>query len=209
MTEAVSMIIGFVLTLCVFSYLLGDNPLYRLAVHLLMGVTAAYASLLVFQRVILPVFQGLADGTPESALWILPIVAGIFLLLKLTPRLAAMGNWAMALLIGVGGAVALVGAISGTLLPQITRGQGGITGFLSAILTIFVLSYFQFTRPERAGGQDGWQEMPAWLLASRSLGRGILMITFGAIFAAAINTSLILFVDRLNYFVTGFSSLLP
>jgi hypothetical protein len=120
-----------------------------------------------------------------------------------------MGNWAMALLIGVGGAVALVGTISGTLIPQVTRGQGGIAGLISAILTVFVLSYFQFTRPEGAGKRNGWLEMPAWLQTSQHIGRGVLMITFGAIFAATLNTSLILFIDRLNYLYSGFSTLLP
>ena len=44
MNEFIGLIVGFILTLLVFSYLLGDNPLYRIAIHLLVGTSAAYAA---------------------------------------------------------------------------------------------------------------------------------------------------------------------
>jgi predicted membrane protein len=33
-------IIGFLLSILVFSYLIGDNPLFRFAIHLFIGVSA-------------------------------------------------------------------------------------------------------------------------------------------------------------------------
>ena len=41
MNESIGLILGFILTLCVYSYVLGDNPLFRVASHLLVGVSAA------------------------------------------------------------------------------------------------------------------------------------------------------------------------
>ena len=35
--QALGVALGFVLTLMIYSYLLGDNPLYRLAVHVMVG----------------------------------------------------------------------------------------------------------------------------------------------------------------------------
>jgi hypothetical protein len=125
------------------------------------------------------------------------------LLLKLTPRTAPFGNSAMAILIGVGAAVALVGAISGTLLPQITGLQQGLTGLLSALMTILVLLYFQMSRSSLSPTIDPWSRLPTWERGLRAGGRGVLMITFGVIFAGVINTSLILLITHITSLANG------
>jgi len=202
-----TLLIGFLLTLFIYSYLWRDNPLYRLAVHLLVGVSAGYATLIVGRHVLLPVYQGLATDPGGNSLWLIPILFALLLLLKLAPRFAPLGNSAIALLIAVGGAVALVGAIRGTLLPQIIGLPGGIAGFFSALLTIVTLFYFQFTRPANPNGSNSWEMLPRWQIVMRQLGQGIIMITLGAIFASTLSTSLILLTERLTYFVTNFGDL--
>src|SRR5690606_6292631 len=110
--------ISFVLTLLVFSYLLGDNLLYRLALGVFVGLTAAFTSIVLLESVVLP----LADGTPGNAP--LLVIAGLLVLLLLAKpfaRLKALTNLSLALLIAVGAAVALVGAITGTLIPLIRQ----------------------------------------------------------------------------------------
>jgi hypothetical protein len=47
-------------------------------------------------------------------------VLAVFLLLKLSPRTAPLGNVAMGFVMGVGSAVAVGGAVLGTLLPQVS-----------------------------------------------------------------------------------------
>ena len=49
---------------------------------------------------------------------IIPLVLGISLLAKLSPRISWIGNFAMAVLVGVGAAAAIGGALLGTLIPQ-------------------------------------------------------------------------------------------
>ena len=39
--------LGLVLTLMIYSYLLGDNPLFRLATHVMAGIGTAYAAVVV------------------------------------------------------------------------------------------------------------------------------------------------------------------
>ena len=53
-----------VLTLMIFSYLLGDNPLYRLALHIFVGVSVAYLFVLALQAVIIPALS--MPDTSES-----------------------------------------------------------------------------------------------------------------------------------------------
>jgi len=56
-------IVGFILTILVFSYLVGDNVLYRIVVYAFIGISAGYVTLILFAQVFWPRM-------------ILPIVAG-------------------------------------------------------------------------------------------------------------------------------------
>ena len=120
--DLIGLIIGFLLTIFIYSYIWGDNPLYRLAVHILVGVSAAYAAVVVVDKLLLPFYRDLQDTPSDLALitGLVPLLLGLLLVLKRLPRLAWMGTGTMALLIGVGAAVSLMGALTGTLLPQIT-----------------------------------------------------------------------------------------
>ena len=41
-------------TLCIFSYLLGDNPFYKIAEHIFVGVSAGYIAVYTFWSTIWP-----------------------------------------------------------------------------------------------------------------------------------------------------------
>ena len=47
-THDVGIWVGALLTLCIFSFLYKDNPLYKLADHLFVGVSAGYFIVLRF-----------------------------------------------------------------------------------------------------------------------------------------------------------------
>lgn len=208
MTEMTGLIVGLVLTLLVYSYLLGDNPLYRLAIHVLVGVSAAYAAVVVTQQVIVPVFARIRQNPadPDNLLWLVPIFFALLLLLKWLPSISWLGNSTIALLIGIGAAVALVGAVMGTLWPQVTAVDDGSPiftgqGIVVAVLTVCTLLLFQFT-----GGSDldgNWRQ-PLWRRGVSTLGRVVMTVTFGVLFASVLNTSLILLADRVGFFLTQF-----
>lgn len=202
MNESVGMLIGFVLTLCIFSYLLGDNPLYRLAVHVLVGVSAAYAAIVVWQQIIAPLYRQIqADPTAtQSVLWLIPTLFAFFLIIRQLRAGAWIGNWTLALLVGIGAALALVGAVSGTLWPQVTAVSASpVQNVITAVLTISTLLMFQFTGPDNKKGE--WRP-PAWQRPITQIGRAVLMITFGALFAQTISTSLVLLTERLSFYLT-------
>ncbi|MCA9897640.1 MAG: hypothetical protein KC433_05585 [Anaerolineales bacterium] len=204
MIELAGLLIGLLLTLFIYSYLIGDNPLYRISVHLLVGVSAAYAVVVVVQQIITPLWQQIqADPTsPDSLIWLVPVLFMLMLLARRLPSVSWLGNTTLALLVGVGAAVALLGSLTGTLWPQIVNVQPAtpLQGIVIAILTVCTLLAFQFTalRP-RSGGV--WQ--PAmWQRGVTAVGRIVLTITFGALFATLLSTGLILLAERLNYFIT-------
>ena len=121
MIELAGLLIGLLLTLFIYSYLIGDNPLYRISVHLLVGVSAAYAVVVVVQQIITPLWQQIqADPTsPDSLIWLVPVLFMLMLLARRLPSVSWLGNTTLALLVGVGAAVALLGSLTGTLWPQI------------------------------------------------------------------------------------------
>lgn len=204
MTDLVGLIIGLLLTLFIYSYLIGDNPLYRVSVHLLVGVSAAYAVVVVVRQLLLPIWQQVQANptSPDSVIWLVPILFALMLLARRLPSVSWLGNTSLALLIGVGAAVALIGSLSGTLWPQIVGVQPAtpLQDIVVALLTICTLLAFQFTalRPRSSGL---WQ--PAmWQRGVTAVGRIVLTITFGALFAALMSTGLILLAERLNFFLT-------
>ena len=45
---------AFLLTLFIFSYLIGDNPLFRIAVYIFVGVSAGYVAAVACRQVLWP-----------------------------------------------------------------------------------------------------------------------------------------------------------
>ena len=79
--ELISALIGLILTLMVFSYLIGDNPLFRIAVYLFIGVASGYAATIVWHNVLVPkLFQPLAALNPLS---FVSLLFAVSLLVKL------------------------------------------------------------------------------------------------------------------------------
>lgn len=198
--------VSLVLTLFIFSYLLGDNVLYRLAIHVLVGAAAAYALIVASESVIKPWLEETllvdAAGRDEATVIALrvigpvPFLVGVLLLFKVSPRLAAVGNLGLVLLIGVGVAVAIAGAVSGTILPLAREAGQAIDdtladGLVILVGTITTLLYFQFFAVERRGVV----QRPRGLRSLSLVGQFFVTVTLGALYAGAILTSLAVFSD--------------
>ena len=203
--EQIGLWAGFVLTLMVFSYILGDNFLYRLAVYIFVGLAAGFTAIVTWDSVLAPWFNStlLAPGGNIANLIFgaLPLALGALLLLKANPRLGRLGHLALALIIGVGTAVALVGAITGTLIP-LTRATTStvsvnpVSGILLVVGVICTLVYFQYLGRKLP---DNTVRRAAPVRALSLVGQGVIVITLGALYAAAILTSLTVFSERVSF----------
>jgi hypothetical protein len=128
---------GLAISLLVLSMALGDHWLARLGQHLLVGAVMGYAALMAWQLVLLPglILPLFANPTGDPLLWATAALA-LLLLAAALERLFAMGapgplpgglrlvlrrlgQLPVALMLGVGLAVLLVGALQGTLFPQL------------------------------------------------------------------------------------------
>jgi hypothetical protein len=209
--ELISALVGFILTLMVFSYLIGDNPLFRIAVYLFIGVASGYAATVVVYYVLLPrlSFFQTNDLNRLILTTVIPLLLGVTLLAKLSPRISWIGNFAMAVLVGVGAAVAIGGALLGTVMPQVgaaigafdVSSAGGGLAAASKLLqgvvmlagTVFTLASFHFSAGRAADGtpkRNSLIEGIAWV------GRIFIAITLGVLFAGVYVSALTAMIER-------------
>ena len=88
--ELISAFIGLILTLMVFSYLIGDNPLFRIAIYLFIGVSSGYAAAVVVRSVLLPKINVLQSNDINQIVLATSLCLSVTLLAKFsTPTLVA------------------------------------------------------------------------------------------------------------------------
>jgi hypothetical protein len=215
--DMVTGIFSFLLTLMILSYLIGDNPAFRVAVYIFVGVSAGYVAAVTWWQVLYPrVFDPLINGNIAGRLLaLIPLFFGVLLLMKLSPRTAWLGNPSVAFLVGVGAAVAVGGAVMGTLIPQThasfdvfnptSAGESWLVRlFFGAILlvgTITTLVYFHFGAKATAGGPQR-SKLVIWL---SWIGQVFIAITLGVLFAGVFAAAMTALIERMNfiwYFLT-------
>lgn len=222
--DLVGAVLGFFLTLMVVSYLIKDNALFRLAIHIFIGVAAGYATVVVIYNVLWYqlLVPFLNNPLKQLSLAVPPILLGIWLLTKASPRLSRVGSPVVAFLVGVGAATAITGAITGTLFPQINStinlfdlGATGLSGakllgwVVNALFilvgTIASLAYFHFGVRT---GEGKTTQRPLWIDVLSQIGQVFISVAFGVIFAGAYAAALAALVERVSFVWQFFSDLL-
>lgn len=213
------MLVSFILTLMVFSYLFGDNALFRFVSALFIGATTGYIFVILIFQVVLP--RLVAPILNGSVITLIPLILSGLLLMKLSPKLAKFGNISMAYLVGTGAAVAIGGAVLGTLFGQI---KGTLTAFdalqqatgtspvflilegtFMLVGTIATLVYFNFGAKKTAQNNTkrGWISATfAWI------GQFFIAITLGAVFAGVLTTAITALVERMDFILQSINTLM-
>ena len=208
-------LVGFFLTLLVFSYVFGDNPVFRAVTYTLVGAASGYLVVTVIYYAILPrlLYPLLGGSMVERALTLVPLFLSLLLLTKLFPRFSNLGRIPMGYLVGIGAAVTVGGAVLGTAAGQV-KGTFGMFDFLSTtnlmndpliqfieggiVLfgTIASLAYFHFgarNRPNEEPRRARWIEVLAWI------GKIFIVVTLGALFAGVYISAITALIDRLGF----------
>lgn len=233
MTEAMSvlsldffgMIIAALLTIMVLSYVIADNLLFRIAVYLFIGVASGYAGAIAWHNVIRPaLIDPLLQGgfsailRPEAVgTFLIPWVLTIVLLLKLSPATARFGTLSVAILVGVGAAVIVGGAITGTLIPQSLATSSAlspevafpasgedtfvwierlVSALILIVATITTLLYFRFSAKQERSGEARRSRFNAVLAY---VGRTFIAVTFGVMYAGALMATVLVLTQRFEF----------
>jgi len=130
-------------TLSVFSFLYRDNPFYKLAESVYIGISAAYWMVLAFWTVLVPnlmgkLFPALTArwATPgaisnPNLYYLIPLGLGVMLLWRLSPKGAWIARWPLAFIIGTTAGFRLIAYLEADFLSQIRN----------TILPLVVLNY--------------------------------------------------------------------
>jgi hypothetical protein len=192
-------IIAIVLTIAVLSRIAGDNPLFRVAQYLFVGVSLGLAFVVSFHQVLKPAALAIGSGSISGLiLYGIPVVLGLLLIPRAVggQQFSWMANIPLAMLFGVGAALALSGAIIGTLLPQIlstwtTDPTTRISSLIVSLATIIILAGFYYVVPKQGPGGRV-------VAIASAASHWLLMLAFGFFLAGALQTYLSALTERLQ-----------
>lgn len=200
------------LTLATFSFLYKDNPFYKFAEHLVVGVSAGYFVIILWHTGLVPlVFQRLADGdwwllwiNSSDPKYLIPSILGIMMWTRFSKKYSWVSRWPMALYIGISVGVAIplemANRVNKQLYAMMTPinwdnffGNGYLdiaAGYSQIILFVGALAaliYFFFSK-EHTGAFGAVAKFGLW----------ILMIGFGASFGFTVMARISLFINRIQ-----------
>jgi len=217
--------VGAALTLCIFSFLYRDNPFYKFAEHLFVGVSAGYLIILSYWTVIdsnlvQPLglaFHGTGTKTANAGMWaasqgdyrgwlLVPAVFGVLLFTRLLPKIGWMSRLALALIIGVYAGIKTTGFAQGDFVAQVQASLQplwkagdpafGINAIVFTVGLITSLLFFFFSREHKG----------ALGVASR-VGIGFLMVGFGAGYGYTVMSRISLLIGRLQFLLENWLGL--
>lgn len=214
LADSIGIWVAAFFTLAILSFMYGDNPVYKLAESVVVGVSAAYWMVVGFWEVIVPNLVGklmpsvikawAMPGLEEEAdfLYIVPLTLGVLLLWRLSPKGAWISRWPMAFIIGVFCGLRLVTFIHADFLSQIRNtiiplavftDEGfsfwdSVRNILIVLGVLVCLVYFFFSIEHR--GAVG---------KAAKVGTWVLMITFGAAFGYTVMGRIALLAIRLEF----------
>lgn len=205
------------LTLALFSRAWRPNAAFRWAAHLLLGLWAGYLAAIALRTVLWPGLLAPLRASPGQP-WLWLILALICLLaLRFTPShsLRQAGLIPVGLLAGAGAALALAGALRGTLVPQILAvgqikllpGGPGWANTGAALLAALVTASILLTFRQHDAGEADRPAARALAFVGK-IGYLALMIALGVLLATTAGARLTLLIDRVQYLVMLWSGLL-
>ncbi len=203
---------GIFLTLATFSFLYKDNPFYKFAEHLVVGVSAGFTIIVLWHGTLVPnLFQKLEDGNwfmlwlNSSEWWyVVPAVLGLLMWTRFSKKYSWVSRWPMGLYIGISTGIAIPLEMSNRVNKQlyammveidwanffggnILSTTSGFAQLLIFLGTIAGLVYFFFSK-EHKGVFGGVATFGIW----------ILMIGFGASFGYTVMARVSLFINRMQ-----------
>jgi hypothetical protein len=213
-----SILLGGIATLAIFSFLISENKFYRFFEHLFIGIAAGLTPVLVLRdflwpQIIEPIFAlnivTYPDGTRSqqyqklNLLYLAPLLFGTLYYTLYSKRHSWMAKLVIGFTLGASGALAIRGFFS-EVIPQVISSckplivlsesgelmlWTGINNLIFVVILLLVLNYFLFT----FGRSGSLQERGA------KLGRPLLMVCFGAFFGSTVMARLALLVERVQF----------
>jgi hypothetical protein len=222
------------LTLAIFSFLYRDNPAYKVAESVLVGVSAAYWMVNGFWSTVVPnLFAKLApdlvrayampgleapkDPTAEMALAFVPLALGFMLLMRLAPKGGWISVWPLAFIIGTTAGLKLVASIEADLIAQAAATMKPLVAFEAGDGGGAARAFDFWSTVGGVVGVVGVLSVLSYFFfsvehrgaigKSARLGIWFLMVTFGSAFGLTVMGRITLLAQRLEFLFNDWLSL--
>ena len=197
--EIIGVWFAVLFTLSIFSYLYGDNPFYKAAEHIFVGVSAGYVFAYAYWDMVYPNLFGrlfpdfVGAGFDFEIIYIIPLILGIFMLFRLSKKYSWLSRISIAYIVGMAAGLKFYVFLNSNILTQIKSSMIDFTQSYVDILNQLIilvgvicgLVYFFFSKEHK--GVIG--------KISR-VGVYFLMIKFGASFGFAVMGRISLLIGR-------------
>jgi len=201
--------LGAFLTLSLYSFLYKDNPFYKFAEHLFVGMSAGYWVIYNIFNVLIPNWWNklLPVEGGFDPLWIVPGIFALFMLMRIVPKLAGYSRLSLAMIVGTGAGINLVGflqtnalaQVEGTIIP--IGGSSLVEVFGSLVIVVGVvcgLAYFFFSKAH-TGVLGG----------AANVGITLLMVAFGASFGYTVMARISLLIGQTQFLLFEWLPTIP
>jgi hypothetical protein len=196
--EGIGIIIAAGLTLAIYSFLYKDNPAFKFAEHLYIGVAIGYNIVIDWHQnlvpnLIDPLFY--SKDVPDYTL-VVPMALGILMFSRFFPKLLWLSRWTISFVVGWGAGVAIPRSITENILMQARSSFSPVVGpdgfalsnLASIVCLVGVLSvlFYFFFSVEHRGVAGKVSRVSVWFL----------MISFGAAFGYTVMARMALLIGR-------------
>lgn len=197
--ERLGIWIGALMTFAILSFLYKDNPLYKVAEQIFVGLSAGYWFVYTIYNIVIPnLFVPLKTDFSSNFLLIIPAVFGIFMLLRIFPKLDWLSRFPMAMMIGTSAGIGMLTYTKSDILKQLTAtmmnpfAESNWVVFLGKLLLVFgtVTGVIYFFFSARHKGVVG---------TFSRIGVYFLMISFGGAFGYTAMARISLLIGRLQF----------
>lgn len=191
------------LTLATFSFLYKDNPLYKIAEHLVVGVSAGYFVIILYYGSLRP---QLVDRLIDGKWWYaIPLLLGVIMWARFSKKLSWVSRYPIAVYIGIGTGLAIPLEMQTKVTEQLHAmmvkfdwsnllGAGlldynnSITAMIIVLGSLATLIYFYFSK-----------EHKGWFGGVATVGIWTLMLGFGASFGFTVMARISLLINRVQF----------
>ena len=190
--------LGALMTFGIYSFLYKDNPFYKVAEQIFVGLSAGYWFVYTIYFILIPnLFDKLSADFGAHWLLIIPGILGIMMLSQIVPKLAWLSRYPIALMIGTTAGISFMRYMKSDVISQMTATMinpfsGSAAEIVGQILlvagTICGVMYFFFSKKHEG----------AFGVGAR-IGIYFLMVSFGAAFGYTAMARISLLIGRLQF----------
>jgi len=200
------------ITIGIYTFLYKENPAQKIGEYMIVGLGLAHSIVLAYQNV-----RTMAWGPMvNSGQWYMavPIILGFLLWTRFFKQYSYISRTAMALIVGVGAAVALRGSLDadlfGQLLATIRLPLDNPSNWLVVVGVFGTLAQFMYitTAVGTMGGRRNYlSEALHWI--GTYIGQATIMMALGAAFAYTIMGRVSTVIGRLQFLFRDWIYLIP